>query len=124
VRYLDGVEDEAWDIEGGQATVGGVEVESVVLVTNVAAPLVAYTRRVETVRLWDPIFLLGFSYELASMCALKLGRSSSRRDALHATAMATLDSAVQIDSKEQSRQVVGGTRLASVLRARQGFRSR
>lgn len=123
VRYINGVQDEQWDIESGQVDSAGVQVEAVVLVTNVVAPLVAYTRRVEAPRLWDSVFLLGFSYELASMCALKLGRSSSKRDALHAQAMVTIDSAAQIDSKEQSRQTQG-PRLASVLRARTGFRSR
>lgn len=128
VRYLDdgagGVFDDEsgrWDIEGGAIDIAGATVEGSFLVTDADAPLVAYTRRVETVSLWDPVFLMGFSYRLAGMAAPLL-RQSARAGALEAKALEVFDTASAIDSKETS---VGQTRpTPSFLTARRGLRSR
>lgn len=122
VRYIDGVDEQEWDMESGDVEDGvGVTLQQTVLVTNITAPLVAYTRRIEAVRLWDPVFLDGFAYELASRCAGKLGRSTSKANGLHAQAMEAIDSAAAIDSKEQSRKTV--TRTPSWIAARRGVRT-
>jgi hypothetical protein len=127
VRYLDdgngGVftaDDGAWDIEGGNADVAGVQIESVVLVTDIASPLVAYTRRVETVRLWDPVFLMGFSFRLASLSARILGRSSAKAASLEVQARDEIDKASAIDSKEASSKRVAPE--CSFLTSRRGLR--
>lgn len=127
VRYLDdgagGVfteDDGGWDIEGGVADVAGAQIESVVLVTNIAAPLVAYTRCVENVRLWDPVFLMGFSFRLASMAARKLGRSSAKAASLEVQARDEIDKAAKIDSKEATSKRVAPA--CSFLTSRRGLR--
>jgi hypothetical protein len=67
------------------------------------------------------VFLDGFAYELASRCAGKLGRSTSKAEKLHAQAMEMIESAPAIDSKEQSRKTV--TRTPSWIAARRGIRT-
>lgn len=124
IRYLSGAGDAAFDEEAGTVTSGGVLVEGKALVTNVEAPLVAITRRVVDVRLWDPVFLDAFTHELASRLCEKLARSESKADKLSAQAKALLDSAAQIDSKEQSAQTQGqGAPEPSYLSARRGWRA-
>jgi hypothetical protein len=121
VRYIDEAADDAWDIESGAADDGGAQTESIVLVSNLTAPVICVTRRVESVRLWDPIFLEGFGYELAAACAKKLGRSANFAAGLRAQAKELIDTAAGIDSKEQSRQEI--TRTSSWILARRGRRS-
>lgn len=127
VRYLTDDEGEVWDdsagtwdIESGQASIGGVSVEAVIIVTNMTAPRVAYTRRIEAVRLWDPTFMSVFTLELASRMSKRLARGS-KQAGLHAEAEALLETAAGIDSKEQSRQKVAPA--TSWLAARRGYRS-
>lgn len=121
VRYLKDCEDHEWDLENGDIEdVVGVTSGQTVLVTNALAPVVAITRRIEEVRLWDPVFLDGFGYELASRAATKLGRSASRAADLHAKALDTIEGAAAIDSKERSPQTM--SRDTSWLAARRGRR--
>lgn len=127
VRYLEdgagGVFDQdsgEWDMEGGVVEVGGAQIESVVLVTNVAAPLVVYTRRVTTVSLWDAVFLEGFGYRLAGMAARTLGRSAAKAGALEGMARDRIATASAIDSKEKSSERVQP--VPSFLTARRGLR--
>lgn len=130
VRYLDdengGIHDDEsgeWELESAVLSVAGAATEATVLVTNIEAPLVCITQRVDAVRLWDPSFLTAFAYELASRTARKLGRSSTRAAELHNLAEQTIDTASAIDSKERSRARTG-QQDTSWLAARRGFRSR
>lgn len=101
VRYIKGDNRREWAVEGGEAGVGGVPVEAVVLVTNIVSPTVCYTKRVTAVRLWDPIFLSGFGHLLASYAATQLGRSQSWAEAQRALAMHRIGTAATIDAKEK-----------------------
>ena len=109
VRYILGTDGElyddecgAWDIESSGAREG--QAEQTFLVSNIEAPTVAYTRCIGDVRLWDPVFLTGFSCKLAAPVSRKLGRSRSFADRLDAKGNAVIEDAAAIDSKEQSRQ--------------------
>lgn len=110
-----------WDMEAGQVEDGGAKVEVPVLVTDISQPLVSYIRRIEVVRLWDPVFLIGFSFELASMMARRLGRSRTMAADLHARALIEIEHAATIDSKEAARKTL--SRTPSLVAARYGFRS-
>lgn len=130
VRYLDDgagniFDDDsgAWALESAVLSIAGADTEATVLVTNIATPLVCYTRRIDAVRLWDASFLTGFTYELASRAARKLGRSSTRSTELHSSANEALDKASAIDSKEKSR-AQATPQETGWLAARRGFRSR
>src|SRR5262245_40453931 len=50
-------------------------VETKVLVTNAAAPVVCYTRRIDDVRIWDEQFLVAFARRLAGYMAPSFGSS-------------------------------------------------
>jgi hypothetical protein len=116
------LDDGAWDLEGGVAEIAGATIESTVLVTNISSPTVVYIRRVETVRLWDPVFLMGFSFRLASLAARKLGRSSAKAASLEVQARTEIDKAAQFDAKEAT--VKRAQPVPSYLTARSGRRSR
>lgn len=126
VRFVAGADGEplddlcgAWDIENGAPAPG--QVAQTYLVTNVETPTVCYTRRIEDVRLWDPVFLTGFAYRLGAALARTLNRNKPLSDTLEAMARDTIATAAAIDSKEKSpsRQ----RPVSSWLRARSGFRS-
>lgn len=104
VRFVEGALEDSWAIENARVAIGGVEVEAGILVTDIAAPNVCYTRRVESVRLWDVLFLEQFGYELAACCARKLGRSAAYANTLRATAAEKLRIAGGVDSKEKARE--------------------
>jgi hypothetical protein len=89
-----------WDLEGGAIDVAGAQIESEFLVTDIGSPTVCYVRRVETVRLWDPVFLMGFSFRLASLSARMLGRSSAKAASLEVQAREEIEKAAQFDAKE------------------------
>lgn len=121
VRYIQDLEDDAWDLENATVDMSGVPTSQTVLVTNVTAPVVAYTKRIVEVRLWDAVFLDGFGEDLASRIALKVGRSQSFADKMAARAMGTIATASAIDGREQSKQVI--TRTPSWVAARRGVRT-
>lgn len=104
VRFIKGDNRRPWAIEGGTADVGGVgvEVEAMVLVTNIVAPTICITRRVTAMRLWDPLALEGFGYVLASYCATSLGKSASWADDMMKKAEAKVSTAATIDSRENN----------------------
>lgn len=91
-----------WDIESGAASAG--QAAQTFLVTNIEGVTIAYTRRIEEVRLWDPVFLEGFARALAAPISKKLGRSGGFADRLEAKAAEIIDTAAGIDSKEQSKK--------------------
>lgn len=126
VRYICGADGEplddesgAWDLESSGER-NGIAPQTF-LVTNVEAPLVAYTRRIEAVNLWDAVFLDGFTYELGGVLARALNRNKQLADTLEAMARDILATASAIDSKEKSpsRQ----RPQSSWLQARSGYRS-
>jgi hypothetical protein len=94
--------DDSWAVEAGNATVGGVAVETEVLVTNQAAPVVCITQDVTLPRLWDDLFLNVFACELASRLATKVGRSQSTAEKWHTEAEDQLITAAGVDSKEKA----------------------
>lgn len=104
VRFLRDATDDSWAVESAVASVGGVPVETLILVTNFASPNICYTRRIEAVRLWDVLFLEQFGYELAACCARKCGKSAAYAANLRATAAEKLRIAGGIDSKEKARE--------------------
>jgi hypothetical protein len=120
VRFVQGCDDSEWAVESGQASVSGVPVETIILVTNVTAPNVCYTRRIEAVRLWDALFLDAFGHELASRGATALGRSQATADRHAAKAKELIGDAATTDSREAGRQ--RPRPWASILRARLGHR--
>jgi hypothetical protein len=113
---------DSWAVESATATIGGVPVESMVLVSNTATPLACYTKDVTLPRLWDDLFLEVFSYELASKLARKIGRSQGTADGLHKTAEEKLITAAGTDSKEKARESDRKRPTASYVSAR-SFRS-
>lgn len=122
VRFVDDSAEDEWAIESGLADVGGVQVETTYLVSSLDAPKLCYTRRVSTVRLWDPLFQLAFSYVLASLACRKLGRDEAFADSLMAKARDVQLDAGGIDSKEKARE--GNKPEPSYLSARRGVRRR
>lgn len=124
VRFVEGADEDSWAIENAQVSVGGVPVEATILVTDFAAPNVCYTRRVESVRLWDTLFLEQFGYELAACCARRCGKSTAYAANLRQIAAEKLRIAGGIDSKEKAREPVRAeTSWATARRGRsRGYR--
>lgn len=119
VRFIKGDNRREWAIESAAAAVAGVDVEVMILVTNIADPTVCYTRRVTSVRLWDPLFLDGFGYMLAGYCATSVGKSATWGDAMKKQAESAVGIAATVDAKER-----GGEQCrpeTSWSRARRGY---
>jgi len=114
-------EDGRWTTEAMEVKDGDAPKEGVVLLTDLGAPLVSYTRRVDEVRQWDPSFITAFGYELASLVGRRLGRSRTLGDDLHARAVDAIGTAATIDSKSKARKTI--TRTPTVILARTGWRS-
>lgn len=100
VRSVRDCLDHEWAVETAQAAVGGVDVEVMILVTNLDAPTVCYNRRVTSVRLWDSMFVQAFGKLLASYMARAFGKSKEWGDALRAEALTAKGEAKAIDGKE------------------------
>lgn len=115
---------DSWAVEGAIAAVAGVQVETEILVSNVAAPLVCITQDIALPRLWDDLFLGVFALELASVLAKKLGRSQTTADNLHKEAEDKLVNAAGIDSKEKAREGESQRPTASFVSSRSYPRAR
>lgn len=118
VRFVKGDNRREWRIESGKATVSGVEVEAMIMATDIDDPTVCYTRDIVAVRLWDDLFLKAFALMLAGHCAQALGRSREMAEGLTARAEAAIAGAATIDAKE-----AGGEKVRpepSFVRARRG----
>lgn len=102
VRELKNCDGAAWDVERSVVTIAGAPVESVILVTNVADPVVRYTGRVD-VRMWDQLFLDVFACALAAALAASLGKSQSTAEKWREKAETLLPAASKANSKEQSK---------------------
>ncbi len=119
VRFIKGDNRRDWAVESAVASVGGVPVETLIMVTNITAPAVCYTRRITAVRLWDGMFLDAFGYMLASYLATALGRSQSMADDMMTKAINAAGDAAGVDAKER-----GGEQCRpepSWARARRGY---
>jgi hypothetical protein len=101
VRFIKGDNRREWAIESAIADVGGVPVETMVMVTNISAPNVCYSRRITAVRLWDAIFLPAFGHMLAGYLATSLGKSQEWGEAMKSRALAMESDAATIDAKER-----------------------
>ena len=119
VRFIKGDNRREWEIESGAAALGGADVEASILVTNIVVPVICYSRRVTSVRLWDAMFLTSFGYVLAGYCATSLGKSREWGDDMIAKGKQTTADASAISAKER-----GGEHIrpeTSWVRARRGF---
>lgn len=90
-----------WDIEAASVA-GEAPVASTVMVTNMAQPLVNYTRRIDAIRLWDPQAVTAFVKELASAIAPKLAKDITAGEKKHAESADYIEQATRTDSREES----------------------
>lgn len=104
VRFIKGDNRREWDVESGSASVGGVPVEVMILVTNISDPTVCYTKDVTVPRLWDSLFLEAFGFMLAGHLAESLGRSRELGEQMRQRAEGSVAGAATIDAKERGRQ--------------------
>jgi hypothetical protein len=70
------LQDDEWSLESGAIDNSGEPLETTFLVANIDNPVVCYTRRIQTVALWDALFLAAFTHLLAAAIAPEIGRSS------------------------------------------------
>lgn len=124
VRYVQYGEADEWAVEAFKADPSGSEAEVSVLVTNLSAPLICYTRDIETVRLWNSDFLVAFSYQLAAFAGPQLGASASRVAALQNLAEAWREESAQIDAREKAPTQVSRNTSWIGARRRGGFGAR
>ncbi|MBR0700173.1 hypothetical protein JQ599_09700 [Bradyrhizobium diazoefficiens] len=123
VRFIKGDNRREWDIETGSAVLGGVDVETLILVTNIADPTVCYTRDVKPPRLWDSLFLDGFGFMLAGYLAESLGRSRELGAEMRQRAAQMVGEAATVDAKERRQQCRPETSWETTRRGR-GFSGR
>lgn len=122
VRFVEDAGADAWAVEAAKADPAGSEAEVSVLVTNMAAPLICYTRRIAAVRLWDPEFLVCFSYQLAAFAGPQLGKPAGAVRELQELADRWRDDASESDANEKANSQV--TRSTSWVTARRRGGSR
>jgi hypothetical protein len=104
VRYIKGDPRREWDVESGAASVGGVDAEVMILVTNINDPTVCYTKDVPAPRLWDDLFLEAFALMLAGLGAESLGRSRELGAELQKRAEDKISGAATVDAKERRKE--------------------
>lgn len=81
----------------------GATVEVMMLVTGSATPpLVCYTRRVETVRLWDDQFKICFGHELASLVCNDIAHNAGETARQHNLFLQKLPEAKRSDVREKA----------------------
>jgi hypothetical protein len=96
------VGDREWDMEAAAVNPGDPPPAAMVMVTNIAQPVVNYTRRITIVRLWDALFLEAFVPELGAAVAPAIARDINAADKKKAEAGEMMDDAARTDSREQS----------------------
>jgi hypothetical protein len=95
-----------WDIESATVNPNDVAAGAIVMVTNIAQPIVSYSRQVVFPRLWDALFTEAFVKELAAALAPSIAKDINAGDKLRGDARERIDDAARTDSREQSpRQV-------------------
>jgi hypothetical protein len=123
VRYIKGDNRREWDVETGAAGVAGVDVEVMILVTNISGPTVCYTRDVKAPRLWDSLFLDAFGLELAGYMAESLGRSRELGAEMRQRAEQMISETASVDAKERRQRHRPETSWETTRRGR-GFSGR
>lgn len=100
LRRIDGLGADTWSIE--QAPSGDVKT----LLTDVDAPLCEVTMRVESPRLWEPIFVEVFALKLAAAAAPVILKSSKLAVTLEEIADQKLLLAKRTDAREKANSTV------------------
>lgn len=107
VRSVSGLLADEWAMEA--AAVGETDIPAAVkvLVSNIDAPVVCYTRRITQPALWEPEFVEVLEKELAAMCAPQIARAApSKRAELKTDAKLSLGEAARTNAREQARSQV------------------
>jgi hypothetical protein len=104
-----------WDIEAS-AIAAEPPPAATVLVTNIAAPVVNYGRRIEIVRLWPADFLTAFVKQLGAAIAPTIAKDINAGAKLRAEANEEMDEAARTDGREQSPRHI--SRETSWVRSR------
>lgn len=100
VRHVEELTTDEWKVL--TVAIGGPPVETSVLVTNATAPVVCYTRRITSVALWDPQFLVAFARRLAAYMAPSFGKSFDEANAMEGASDDKLDAAAHEDARERA----------------------
>lgn len=120
IRYVEDTSREDWDTEAATVTIAGAAVDAIVLVTNVTAPLVCYTRRVADPALWPPAFVTAFSLKLGAYVANELARSAGLANDLLTKFAGALPAAERQDGRQRRAEQI--SRDTPWVRARRGHR--
>lgn len=112
----------SWEVISGMATVATASVETSILLTNATSPQVCYTRRVETVPLWDALFVEAFELHLAQRIVVAIGRDPSELTTAWRLHQDKLETAQRVDAQESAPQRIQSD--VPALRARRGWRYR
>lgn len=110
-----------WAVEHGMITIGGAEIEQLIVVTNNTGPLIGYTRRVTNVAVWDTQFVSAFALRLARYVAPAVGKSAADIQGLEVNAELRIDDAARRDAREQAPKTV--SRNTSWVQARTAWPS-
>lgn len=113
VRFVEGLGDDEWSVE--PAADPATSTDLLCLATAASGPTLCYTRRIEAVRLWDPLFVQVFALVLAARAAPALAPSVSA-EGLEARAAALVPAAARTDAREKAK--TGVSRATSWLAAR------
>jgi len=108
--------DREWDIEAASVGPSDVAPAAKIVVTNMSQPVVNYTRRIDIIRLWDPLALTAFVKELAGALSPTIAKDIDAGAKMHAEAKEITDDAARTDSREQSPRHV--SRETSWVRSR------
>ncbi len=116
VRAVQDATTDEWAVGNEIVDASGVQVPRIVLLTNLAAPLVRYTTDETNVALWDAQFLTAFAAELAENIAPGLGRSVQTARAVAMKAEIKTDAAAASDAREEAPKQI--TKMVPAIRAR------
>lgn len=106
VLAVEGADEDSWSVDSGDdgtTTAAGL---NSVLYTDLTAPVVIYTRRVDVPARWDALFLRVFALELAAAAAPRLGHSTDAADSLRTRAKQELATARRLSRREAARSQV------------------
>jgi hypothetical protein len=119
VRFVQDLATDEWAVEASTNDPAEPPLLAGMLVTNTAAPLICYSRRIENVTLWDALFLQVFELMLGARIAPLITRNTSLAESLEARALAMLRPTKRADAQEKARTEI--PRDTSWLAARRGW---